>query len=152
MVTRPNGGCGLKIKEKRINMKIRATSLYAPAQRAFWHAKAKEYLKDVENQTSLINAFVGYVIDDWIADINTELINQPEIIIATWDSFEKYDLWLLRSMLYPREIIRQIEKMYFKNQDEIIALLGDNDPSYISDFSADFYYCNGIDVPTKKIA
>lgn len=53
-------------------------------------------------------------------------------------------------MLYPREIIQQIEKMYFKNQDEIIALLGDNDPSYISDFSADFYYCNGIDVPAKK--
>ena len=79
----------------------------------------------------------------------SELINLPGQITGCWDSYEKYDQWLLRSMLYPKKIIKQVKKIYEQNAEEITRLLGDDDPSYVADFSADFLSSNGINVPSK---
>lgn len=134
-------------------METQTKSLFAKAHEAFWDAKAEQYIDEALNgfnrEENIKNAFIGYVLMDWVYDVNTELINLPGQITGCWDSYEKYDQWLLRSMLYPERIIEQIEKIFNRNRAEIIRLLGDDDPSYINDFSADFYYCNGIDVPDK---
>lgn len=138
-----------------MNNKLQTKSLFAAAHAAFWDARADEYLKDIErSRSSIIDAFVGYVIKDWVEDVNRSLNAQAsdvvvQQIIGCWDSFANYDQWLLRSMLHPQAIIQQIQQIYFRNESEIKQLLGDDDPSYVNDFSADFYFCNGIDIPTK---
>ena len=43
-----------------------------------------------------------------------------------------------------KKIIKRIKKIYKNNKAEIIEELGQNDPSYVNDISADFYYSNGI--------
>lgn len=52
-------------------------------------------------------------------------------------------------MLHPKKIIKQVKKIYKQNAEEITRLLGDDDPSYVTDFSADFLFTNGINVPSK---
>lgn len=136
-----------------MNKELQSKSLFAPAHAAFWEAKADQYLQGIEESRSrLLEAFIGYVIKDWVQDVNASLNAQAsdvvvQQILCCWDSFEDYDQWLLRSMLHPQAIIRQIQQMYFRNESEIKRLLGDDNCSYVNDFSADFYYCNGIDVP-----
>lgn len=125
---------------------MKTKSLHAKTHQVFWEAIASKYLENVEHG-HIKDAFIGYVILDWVNDINTELINQPEEILNIWYSFEQYDKWLLRSMLNPERIIKQIEIIYYENQKEIIEALGNDDPSYVNDFSVDFYLNNGIDVP-----
>ena len=139
-------------------METQTKSLFAKAHEAFWDAKAEQYIDEALNgfdrEENIKNAFIGYVLNDWLWDINFSLNGQANEVFDQqvrdiWDSYEKYDQWLLRSMLYPERIIEQIEKIFNRNRAEIIRLLGDDDPSYVNDFSADFYYCNGIDVPDK---
>lgn len=128
---------------------IKSKSVYATTHQAFWEAIANTYLTDAKHR-SVKNVFIGYVILDWVNDVNFELVTMlPEQIIGCWDSYENYDKWLLRSMLHRQEVIEQIEKMYYDNEEEILEELGDNDPSYVDDFSADFYYTKGINVPTE---
>ena len=127
-------------------MKTQTKSLYANAHRAFWAKVAYKYLKDVENGT-IKDAFIGYVILDWVNDVNielTELKGLENVIIDNWGSYEKYDQWLLQSMIDKKKVIKEIKKIYKKNKAEIIEELGDDNPSYINDISADYYYCNGI--------
>lgn len=105
-----------------------------------------QYLENIEKGT-VKNAFIGYVILDWVNDVNielTELKGLENVIIDNWGSYEKYDQWLLQSMIDKKKVIQEIKKIYKKNKAEIIEALGQDDPSYVNDFSADFYYCNGI--------
>lgn len=129
-------------------MTKQAQSLYVITHEAFWNAIADQYLVDVEHG-KVKDAFIGYAIKDWVNDVNTEMSWDTEELIKTWGSFQEYDQWLLRSMLHREEIIHQFVKMFHDNKDEIKEMLGDDDPSYINDFSADFYYTTGIDVPDK---
>lgn len=123
-------------------METQTTSLYAKAHRAFWEKIATQYLKNVENGTAK-NAFIGYVILDWVNDVNTELTEMHGLeneIPANWGSYEKYDQWLLQSMIDKKKIIKAIKKLYKQNKKEILEALGDDNPSYVNDISADFYY------------
>lgn len=130
-------------------MTTQTQSVYAATHQAFWEAISDTYLVGAEHG-SVKNAFIGYVIRDWVNDINFELVTMlPDQIIACWDSYENYDKWLLRSMVHSEEIIEQIEQMYYDNEEEVLEELGDNDPSYVNDFSADFYYTKGINVPAE---
>lgn len=128
-------------------MSVQTKSLYAEAHRAFWEKVAYKYLNNVESGT-VKDAFVGYVILDWVNDVNTELTELhglENVIPDNWGSHENYDQWLLQSMIDKKKIIKRIKKIYKENKADIIKELGQNDPSYVNDFSADFYYCNGID-------
>lgn len=127
-------------------METQTKSLYADTHRAFWEKVAYKYLNNVESRT-IKDAFIGYVILDWINDVNTELTvmhGLKNMIPDNWGSYENYDQWLLQSMIDKKKIIKQIKKIYKKNKAEIIEVLGHDDPSYVNDISADFYYCNGI--------
>lgn len=124
-------------------------SLYAQTHRAFLEAVANKYLENVEHGT-VKDAFIGYTILDWVNDVNTELTvmhGLEKAIPEMWGSYEKYDQWLLQSMIYKKNIINQIKQIYKRNKSEIKADLGSDDPSYVSDLTADYYYCNGINVP-----
>lgn len=124
-------------------------SLYAQTHRAFWEAVASKYLENVEHGT-VKDAFIGYTILDWVNDVNTELTvmhGLEKAIPETWGSYEKYDQWLLQSMIYKKNIINQIKQIYKRNKSEIKADLGSDDPSYVNDLTADYYYRNGISVP-----
>ena len=125
-------------------MEKQTKSLYANAHRAFWQKVAYKYLKNVENGT-IKDAFIGYVILDWVNDVNTELTELhglENVIPDNWGSYENYDQ--LQSIIDKKKIIKQIKKIYKNNKAEIIEELGQNDPSYVNDISADFYYSNGI--------
>lgn len=127
-------------------MEKQTKSLYAKVHQDFWRKIALQYLENIEKGT-VKNAFIGYVILDWVNDVNielTELKGLENVIIDNWGSYEKYDQWLLQSMIDKKKIIKQIKKIYKKNKAEIVEALGQDDPSYVNDFSADFYYCNGI--------
>ena len=124
-------------------------SLYAQTHRAFWEAVASKYLENVEHGT-VKDAFIGYTILDWVNVVNTELTvmhGLEKAIPEMWGSYEKYDQWLLQSMIYKKNIINQIKQIYKRNKSEIKADLGSDDPSYVSDLTADYYYSNGINVP-----
>lgn len=127
-------------------MEKQTKSLYAKVHQDFWRKIALQYLENIEKGT-VKNAFIGYVILDWVNDVNielTELKGLENVIIDNWGSYEKYDQWLLQSMIDKKKVIKEIKKIYKKNKAEIIEELGQDDPSYVNDFSADFYYCNGI--------
>ena len=124
-------------------------SLYAQTHRAFWEAVASKYLENVEHGT-VKDAFIGYTILDWVNDVNTELTvmhGLEKAIPETWGSYEKYDQWLLESMIHKKNIINQIKQIYKRNKSTVKAALGSDDPSYVNDLTADYYYCNGISVP-----
>lgn len=123
-------------------------SLYAQTHRAFWEAVASKYLENVEHGT-VKKAFIGYVILDWVNDINTELTEMKGLedqIPKIWGGYQEYDQWLLKTMIHKKQIIDQIKRIYKRNKSEIITELGDDDPSYVNDFSADYYFENGIGI------
>ena len=124
-------------------------SLYAQTHRAFWEAVASKYLENVEHGT-VKDAFIGYTILDWLNDVNDELTVMPgleNVIPETWGSYQKYDQWLLESMIHKKNIINQIKQIYKRNKSAVKAALGSDDPSYVNDLTADYYYSNGINVP-----
>lgn len=139
-------------------MKTQTKSLFAKAHVAFWDAKSEKFidksLNGFDREENIKNAFIGYVLKDWLWDINISLNWQANEVCDQqvpdiWGSYEKYDEWLLSSMLHPKKIIKQVKKIYKQNAEEITQILGDDDPSYVADFSADFLSSNGINVPSK---
>lgn len=139
-------------------MKTQTKSLFAKAHEAFWDAKAEKFIDESLNgfdrEENIKNAFIGYVLNDWLWDINISLNGQANEVFDQqvrdiWGSYEEYDQWLLSSMLHPKKIIKQVKKIYKQNAEEITRLLGDDDPSYVTDFSADFLFTNGINVPNE---
>ena len=100
-------------------------SLYAQTHRAFWEAVASKYLENVEHGT-VKDAFIGYTILDWVNDVNTELTvmhGLEKAIPETWGSYEKYDQWLLQSMIYKKNIIihyqMKMNNLFKENKKEI---------------------------------
>ena len=100
-------------------------SLYAQTHRAFWEAVASKYLENVEHGT--------------VKGLEDQI---PKI----WRGYQEYDQWLLKTMIHKKQIIDQIKRIYKRNKSEIITELGDDDPSYVNDFSADYYFENGIGI------
>lgn len=139
-------------------METQTKSLFAKAHEAFWDAKAEKYidaaLNGFNSEENIKNAFIGYVLNDWLWDINISLNGQAneafdQQIRDIWGSYEEYDQWLLSSMLHPKKIIKQVKKIYKQNAEEIKELLGTDEVEFISDFSYDFLSTNGINVPSK---
>lgn len=139
-------------------METQTQSLFAKAHETFWNAKAEEFidksLNGADREENIKNAFIGHVLNDWLWEINISLNEQAnedfdQQIRDIWSSYEEYDQWLLRSMLHPKKIIKQVKKIYKQNAEEIKELLGADEPEYVSDFTYDFLSTNGIKVPDK---
>lgn len=138
-------------------MEEQRQSLFAKAHDAFWTAKADEFIdksiNGVDHEENIRNAFIGHLLNDWLWDINTSLNEQANEsfdrqIRGIWGSYEEYDQWLMRSMLHPKKIIKQVKKIYKRNAKEIKDSCN-GDPDVVSDFTYDFLSTNGIEVPSK---
>lgn len=135
-------------------------SLFAKAHEAFWDAKVEKFIdksmNGLDREENIKNAFIGHVLNDWLWDINVSLNEQANEVFGQqvqdiWGSYEEYDQWLLSSMLHSKKIIKQVKKIYKQNAGKITRLLGDDNPCYVSDFSADFLSTYGINVPSKQV-
>ena len=85
-------------------MKTQTKSLFAKAHEAFWDAKAEKFIDESLNgfdrEENIKNAFIGYVLNDWLWDINFSLNGQANEVFDQqvrdiWGSYEEYDQWLL---------------------------------------------------------
>ncbi|NME22810.1 hypothetical protein HF865_08940 [Lactobacillus reuteri] len=58
-------------------MKTQTKSLFAKAHVAFWDAKSEKFidksLNGFDREENIKNAFIGYVLKDWLWDINISL-------------------------------------------------------------------------------
>lgn len=107
----------------------------------FWDKIANDYLA----KKTMKGAFVRCVIMDWLYDINfamTEKTMNDEM-----GGEKEYLNYLKSSMVYKKEIIRQIESMYDNDEDGIKKRLANGELDYINDFSHEYYYDEGISVP-----
>lgn len=122
-------------------METTIESNYVVAHRDFWQAIADKY----KAKGTLKGQFIGNIILDWLYDVNCALDSlSEETVIYTWETQEAYDDFLLTSMLNAKFIIDQCKTIYKNNLHEIKKDLGDDDPEYVCDYTADYYFTTGI--------
>lgn len=124
-------------------METTIESNYVVTHRDFWQVIADKY----KAKGTLKGQFIGSVLLDWLYDVNCALdLLTEETVIDTWGTQEAYDDYLLTSMLNANFIIKQCKTMYKDNLNEIKESLGDDDPEYVFDITADYYFSTGIAV------
>lgn len=124
-------------------METTIESNYVVTHRDFWQAIADKY----KAKGTLKGQFIGNIILDWLYDVNCALDSlSEETVIYTWETQEAYDDFLLTSMLNAKFIIDQCKTIYKNNLHEIKKDLGDDDPEYVCDYTADYYFTTGIAV------